>query len=124
MSSFETFTLNNGIRVIIKNNINTPRIAINVFMDSGNKNEEKAGVASLSGRLLLQGTATKSAEALADMLDSNAIELNVDSKQDYTKIKVLFLNEDFEKALDILSDVMMNSTFSDFEKEARKFRGS
>lgn len=123
MNSFETTNLSNGIKVITRKNPHTPRLAINMFVDSGIKNENKAGIASLAGRLLLQGTESRNAEQLALELDSNAIEMYIEPKQDYIKIKSLFLNEDFGKAIEILSDVVNHSTFEDFEKESRKYRG-
>lgn len=123
MNSFDTTILGNGIKLITRKNLHTPRTAINIFIDSGTKNESKAGIASLAGRLLLQGTEIRKAEELATELDSNAIEMNIDIKQDYIKLKMLFLNEDLEKAVDILSDTVKNSTFENFEKEVRKFKG-
>ncbi|EKE02402.1 MAG: Processing protease [uncultured bacterium] len=123
MNSFDINNLSNGIKIITKKNSHTPRTAVCMFIDSGTKNENKAGIASLAGRLLLQGTESRTAEQLANELDSNAIEMNVDVKQDYIKVKSVFLNEDFGKALDLMSDIIKHSTFENFEKEARKFRG-
>lgn len=56
-------------------------------------------------------------------MDSNAIEYKIESKHDYTKVNTLFLNEDLEKTLDIISDMIKNSTFAEFDKEVRKFKG-
>ncbi|OGH97380.1 MAG: hypothetical protein A2104_07180 [Candidatus Melainabacteria bacterium GWF2_32_7] len=123
MNSFDINNLSNGIKLITRKNARTPRVAVCMFIDSGAKNESKAGIASLAGRLLLQGTESRNAEELAIELDSNAIEMNIDVKQDYFKIKTVFLNEDFGKALDLLSDIVKHSTFENFEKEVRKFRG-
>lgn len=123
MNSFDITTLDNGIKVITKVSPNTPRTAINLFMDSGVKYECKAGLASLAGRLLLQGTETRSSKAIAEDLDSDAIEMDIDTQKDYTKIKSVFLNEDYNKALDILVDVVKYSNFNELEKEKRKFKG-
>lgn len=123
MNSFDISHLSNGIKLITRKNPHTPRIAVNMFIDSGVKKENKAGMANLSGRLLLQGTDSRTAEQLAVELDSNAIEISIDVKQDYIKLKSLFLNEEFDKALDLLKDVVKHSTFGNFEKEARKYRG-
>ncbi|HSA07404.1 MAG TPA: pitrilysin family protein [Candidatus Gastranaerophilales bacterium] len=123
MQSFNTDKLSNNIKVITRKNPNTPRIAINMFMGSGVKYEKLAGIANLTGRLLLQGTQTRSAEELANELDNNAIELSVESKQDFLRARSLFLNEDFEKAVDLLEDIIKNSTFEHLEKEKIKFTG-
>jgi len=123
MTPFKTDKLSNGIRIITRKNHNTPRISLNLFMNSGSKQERPAGTASLVGRLLLQGTKSRSAEDIAHELDSNAIEMNVEAKQDYLRARTLFLNEDFDSVIDIFEDVLMNSTFENLDKEVRKLEG-
>jgi len=123
MASYNTAVLSNGIKVITRKNENTPRISLNMLMVSGSKTDVNAGTANLAGRLLLQGTKTKSAEDIANELDNKAIEVNVEAKQDYLRIKALFLNEDFQDVLEILEDLTKNSTFESFEKETQKFKG-
>lgn len=123
MKPLNITNLNNGIKLIIRNNPNTPRTAVNVFIDAGIKYEQKAGLATIVGRLLLQGTKNRNAEDLANELDLHAIEMDVDTQEDYLKIKTVALNEDFDKAISILEDVVKNSTFDDLNKEIKKFRG-
>lgn len=123
MNSYDIDTLSNGIKVITRKNPNTPRAAINLFMGSGAKYETLAGTANLTSRLLLQGTASRTAEELANELDSNAIELSVDSKQDLLRARGLCLNEDFSKMVELLEDVIKNSTFENIDKEVMKLTG-
>lgn len=123
MTSFNIDHLSNGIKVITRKNTNTPRTSLNLFMTSGTKYENLAGTANLASRLLLQGTETKSSEDLANELDSNAIEMNIEAKQDYLRARALFLNEDLDEVLDIFEDVLKYSTFKNIEKEAQKFEG-
>ena len=44
-------------------------------------------------------------------------------KYDYLRLRFVALNEDFERALSILSDIICNSTFEEFEKEKVKLKG-
>jgi predicted Zn-dependent peptidase len=44
-------------------------------------------------------------------------------KYDYLRFRFVSLNEDFELALSILSDIIINSTFEEFEKEKTKLKG-
>lgn len=111
-----------GIDILIENTKNTPRTAVCLYF-SIDKGEKYAGVYTLFSKLLLKGTKTHSAEDLADIIESNGIETSVKCKQDYLKISTLFLNEDFNLALEILADIIENSTFADFEKEVYKLRG-
>ena len=118
----EKYTLKNGIKTIIKKNKNTPRTAI-VLCSKINKDEEKAGLYYLITQLMLQGTKNRTSEQLANELDENAIDLSVERKYDYIRIKLLCLNEDLNYALEILQDIIENTTFNDYEKEIIKIKG-
>lgn len=71
----------------------------------------------------MQGTKNRTSEQLAQELDENAIEFNCDMKQDYLRFRFVCLNEDFQKAIEITSDIIKNSTFEEFEKEKIKMQG-
>lgn len=115
-------TLKNGIQVCLKRNENTPRIALSLNF-SINKSEKFAGEYVLMNRLLMKGTEKYSSEELAAILDENAIELCTEMKHDYLRFRFVALNEDFELALSIMSDIIQNSTFEEFEKERTKLKG-
>lgn len=114
--------LTNGIRACIKQNKDTPRVALTLNM-SIEKPEKYAGEYSLLNRLLLKGTKNISSEELANIMDENAIEMMTEMKSDYLRIRFVCLNEDFEKALSLLSDIVLNPTFDEFEKELGKLKG-
>lgn len=116
------FELKNGIIAGFKLNPNTPRIAL-TFNVAINKEEKIAGTHSLLCRLLQQGTTTYSSEELANILDENVIEFTTEMKQDYLSFRFVCLNDDFKLALDILKDVVQNSTFEEFDKEVLKVKG-
>ena len=114
--------LKNNIRACIKRNENTPRIALTLNI-AITKPEKFAGEYSLMNRLLLKGTSKYSSEELSNILDENAIELYTEMKSDYLRFRFVCLNEDFEKALSILNEIILNSTFEEFEKEKVKLKG-
>ena len=116
------FILKNGITACVKQNKNTPRVALTLNLSINNP-EEHAGQYSLMNRLLLKGTKNYSSEELAIILDENAIELYTEMKSDYLRLRFVCLNNDFEKALSILSDIILNSTFDEFDKEKVKLKG-
>ena len=118
----ERYTLKNGIKTIIKRNNNTPRTAL-VLCAKLNKDETKAGLYYLMVQMLFQGTKTRTSEFLVNELDENGIDLNVEKKSDYIRVKLISLNEDINLALEIMQDIIENSTFNDFEKEIVKIKG-
>ena len=114
--------LKNKTEFFYKRNKNTPRVALCLNMKSENY-EPKAGVETLMARLFMQGTKNRTAEEIANELDSYAIEFSVEARPDYFRFKFVCLNEDFEKAVEILSDIIKNSTFNDFDREVSKTEG-
>lgn len=116
------YTLKNGIKTLIKRNNNTPRIAIVLYAKLNNE-EKKAGLYYLMTQLLFQGTKNKTSEEIANELDENAIDLSIEKKADYIRFKLQCLNEDITTGLEILQDIIENSTFNDYEKEIIKIKG-
>lgn len=118
----QEFTLKNNIKSIYRQNKNTPRVGFSLNFSINNA-EKLAGTYCLMSRLLLQGTKTRNSEQLARELDENAIEFSCDMKQDYLRFRFVCLNEDFTHAVEIMSDIIKNSTFEEFEKERIKMQG-
>lgn len=118
----EISKLENNIEYIYKRNENTPRLALCLNL-SVNKAEEKAGIYSLLARLLLQGTKNYNSEELANEFEKFAIDFSSELFPNYLRLKFVCLNEDVSKAIELLNEVLTNSTFEEFEKEKIKLRG-
>lgn len=118
----EISKLKNNINYIYKNNKNTPRMAL-CFNLSVNNAEKIPGIYSLVARLLLQGTKNYNSEQLANEFEKYAIDLSCELFPNYLRFKFVCLNEDFSKAVELLNEVITNSTFEEFEKERTKLIG-
>ncbi|MDD3236870.1 MAG: pitrilysin family protein [Candidatus Gastranaerophilales bacterium] len=115
-------TLNNNIPAVIKQNKNTPRIALSFYLRLKHP-EKKAGIYTILNRLFMQGTKVRTSEELAQELEENAIELSSDMKHDFIRFRLLCLNEDIEHALELMEDIICNSHFENFDKEIEKIKG-
>lgn len=118
----QEFELKNNIKSVYRQNKNTPRVGLS-FNLSINEEENLPGLYCLVSRLLMQGTKNRTSEQLAKELDENAIEFCCDMKQDYLRFRFVCLNEDFELATELMSDIVKNSTFEEFDKERTKMIG-
>ncbi len=118
----KVINLKNNIELVYKKNANTPRVALCLNFSLNNPIPDP-GVYSLMSRLFMQGTKNRSAQQLAEELDKYAIEFSSELKLDYLKFKIVCLNEDFEKAVEILADIVKNTTFDEFDKERVKMIG-
>lgn len=123
MNKFEKYILENGIDTIVQVNKNTPRTSFDIFVKANNELSSMPGLASITSRLLLQGTKTKTQEEIAEFIDENGIEFSIDAKNDFLRIHSYCLNEDFESVLDFIEDILKNSTFDSVEKECLKMEG-
>jgi predicted Zn-dependent peptidase len=88
-----------------------------------NQPEETPGIYTLMARLLLQGTKKYNSEQLANEFEKYAIDFSSELFPNYLRIKFVCLNEDFSKALELMDDILKNSTFEEFEKERTKLVG-
>lgn len=114
--------LKNNIEFAYKRNPDTPRVAFYLNF-SINKYMPNPGMYALMVRLFMQGTKNRTAQQLSEELDKYAIEFVAELKLDYIKFKFVCLNEDFERALEIFTDIVKNTTFDEFEKERTKLEG-
>ena len=114
--------LTNNIDYIYKQNKNTPRMAFCLNF-SIKEAEKSAGIYTLMARLLLQGTKKYTSEELANEFEKYAIDFSSELFPNYLRIKFVCLNEDFSKAIELVDDILKNSTFEEFEKEKIKLCG-
>lgn len=120
---FETTELSNGLPVIVSPAPGTPRVAICISMRGGSRTEPRPGIAGLAARLLLKGTKKRSAEEIALEMDSRAIDLDEISGAEHLMLRATCLNSQLDPTLDLMQDLLANSTFEDLPKEAAKLAG-
>ena len=113
---------NEGINILLEKTPKTPRMSVSFFFRI-DKKEKFFGINSLLARLLLQGTKNFNANELALAFENECIDITTKAKQDYLKFSLVFLNEDFKRAMELVRDLILNSTFDDFEKEIFKMKG-
>jgi len=119
----ELTALPNELPVILLPMAETPRAALAICIRGGISRELQPGVAKLASRLLLKGTATRSAEALALELDARAIELREYALPDCQVLTATFLTRELPAVVELLADMLRSSTFDDFDKEREKLFG-
>lgn len=111
--------LPNGMRVIVVENHEQPVVTMSLMIRSGATSEpaEKAGLAQLTAGLVDQGTTTRSAQQIAETIDSAGGSLSVNASWDSTIASTTVLANRTGVAAELLSDVLRNPTFKDEEIE-------
>ncbi|MFN7038128.1 MAG: M16 family metallopeptidase [Alphaproteobacteria bacterium] len=121
MSTNNITKLNNGLIILSDNMSNLESITLNILVKVGSRNEEKSlnGITHFLEHMAFKGTTTRTAQDIAEEFDSIGGYFNAYTSRESTIYSVKVLKEDIETAIDIIADIIQNSTFlqSELEKE-------
>lgn len=111
-ADIQLFTLENGLRVLVKEDARLPLVSLNAVFRGGLLTEtpETSGLSKLLARVLPKGTATRSAEELADAIESVGGSFGADAGNNSVSVAVEVLQSDTALGLDILADVVLHAT--------------
>ena len=99
------FSLDNGLNVLIVENHKLPRVSISLFFDrTPFLMKEKAGVTSLLGSMLGNGTQTISKDDFNEEIDFLGADLSFGFDGGYASS----LSKYFERIMELLADATMN----------------
>lgn len=114
--------LNNGMVLLTSEQPTLPMVSIELLIDAGSRYEsaEQAGLANLTSKLLIYGTKRRRAVQISDALDFIGAGLETGCAQDAASVSVTVLKKDLATGLDLLADVLTQSTFPETEIERQK----
>lgn len=114
-------TLDNGLRLLTEDIPHVRSLAVGVWVDVGSRDESNqvAGISHFIEHMMFKGTGKRTAKQIAETLDAVGGQLNAFTTKEYTCYYARVLDEHFELALDILSDMLFNSKFDsrDIDRE-------
>lgn len=114
IGDYQTFTLDNGLKVILVENHKLPRVSYQLTVDRDPLFEgDKAGYVSMAGTLLKAGTASKSKAEIDEAVDFIGARFNTYSTGMYGSS----LTKHTDKLLGVMSDVLLNPAFPEDEIE-------
>lgn len=114
-----TEALTNGVRVMMLEQHQLPMVymALMVRAGSGFDPDGKEGLARFTAEMLTQGTKNRTADKIAEEIDSIGGELDAQAQIERTIISARVLKKDFKTGLRLLGDVVRNAIFPDAEME-------
>lgn len=113
----QKYLLSNGATVLYTPNTSNDIVAISIIVKGGEFAESKTGTATLMNSVLLKGTTKYNKEDLTNLLEDNGIKIAPSSKADCLTLTVMTTKNEYDKTLDILSEVINNATLDDYEIE-------
>lgn len=121
--SIEQHTLHNGATLLYKHFPGSPRLAISIYVPGGNLLDPVPGLSDVVDRLLMKGTTKLNQEEISIEIDSLTLEVDTDTRRDYSAMYATLLEEDLESSLGLMSDLFFHSTLDEFEREKEKLAG-
>ena len=108
-----------GLRVFSEPLEEATSVALGIWIRAGSRDErdEVAGITHLMEHMLFKGTPRMDALGVAQAFESIGAQENAATGEEYTVLYARFLPEHLERALDIMSDMVLHPTLADLERE-------
>ena len=122
-SSIRRDVLANGVRFVTERMSHVRSVSIGVWLSRGSRHEPEshAGIAHFVEHMLFKGTERRTAEGIAQEVDSIGGQLDAFTSKEYAGYYVKVLDEHLPVAVDVLADLVSHPTFdpTDIEKEQK-----
>ena len=114
--------LDNGLRILTERMSQVRSVSVGVWLTRGSRHEnaERGGIAHFVEHMLFKGTGTRSAEDIAQAIDSIGGQLDAFTAKEYASYYIKVLDEHLPLALDILADIVRNPAFNARGHRARE----
>lgn len=113
--------LPNGLCVITEEMAHVRSVSVGIWVGVGSRHETAgtAGITHFIEHLLFKGTETRTARQIAEAMDAAGGQLNAFTGKECTCFYARVLDEHFDQAVEILSDLVLHPRFDagDVEKE-------
>ena len=112
----------NGVRLITEQMDHVRSVSVGVWLTRGSRHEpqEHGGIAHFVEHMLFKGTTSRSAEDIAQQVDSLGGHLDAFTSKEYAGYYIKVLDEHLSTALDVLSDLVLNPAFDSADLEREK----
>ncbi|MBI5219849.1 MAG: insulinase family protein [Bacteroidia bacterium] len=118
---FQTHIFSNGIRLIHKQ-VDARAAYFGLIVNAGSRDEaeEEHGMAHFIEHTIFKGTQKRNTYRIISRLEDVGGDLDAYTTKEETFIYASFLKNDYEKAIELIWDIVFNSTFPDKELEKEK----
>lgn len=112
-------TLANGLRVVTSNRPHTESVSLGIWIKTGSacETEEINGISHFLEHMVFKGTPSRSSLQISEEFEDVGGQSNAYTSREFTAFYAKMLKQDTELAIDILSDIVLNSNFPQEELE-------
>lgn len=113
-----------GLRLAVRRVEGMPLFALRIIVPGGSSCEERPGLAWSAGRMLAEGTSTKSWCTLSTMLEGRGVSLSSSAGLESHGVALDCLADDWEWALDLAVELLGDSSFPEDRLDWIKRQGA
>lgn len=119
---YEVRTLANGLRLVVVVHREQPAVSLRALVRAGSAQDPpgKAGVAAMVSALLDQGTATRSAQQVAETIDAAGGLLTTGFGRDLSSVNAVVLKDDLVLGATLVADLLRNPAFAAEELDRQR----
>ena len=116
-------TLKNGLTIVGEEIPYLKSVSLGIWINTGSRleSEKESGVSHFIEHMLFKGTKNRSAKDIARDIDRLGGEINAFTNKECTCYYVHLLDEHINKGIDVLSDMILNSSFDTNDIDKEKF---
>ncbi|MFC7666000.1 M16 family metallopeptidase [Hymenobacter humi] len=118
----DVLTLPSGARLHVLANDAQPVVRLQAVFRAGKTAEPRPGLASVTARMLLEGTTTRTARQIADEVAFYGASLECDAGFDRSTLTLYCLTRHLPALLPLVTDVLTNPAFPEAELQQLKTR--
>jgi predicted Zn-dependent peptidase len=115
-------TLDNGVRLVTESMPHVRSVSFGVWLARGSRHESdrQSGMAHFVEHMLFKGTARRTAQDIAEDIDSMGGHLDAYTTKEYAGYYIKVLDEHVPRAFDILADLVLHPAFPEDELDREK----
>ena len=119
MQRYVLTELDSGERVISERLAHVRSVAIGFWIGAGSRDEteSKAGISHFLEHLLFKGTASYTAQEIAEIFDALGGELNAATSREHTVLYARVPDDRLETALDVMGEMVLAPSFAELDAE-------
>ncbi|MBU3159232.1 insulinase family protein [Clostridium frigoris] len=118
---YNLIKLDNGLRIAVENIEYVNSVSVGLWVENGSRNENavNSGISHFIEHMLFKGTTIRTAKQIAESIEEVGGQINAFTSREATCFYIKALDTHLDLSLDIISDMLFNSTFceADIEKE-------
>ena len=119
---YRKLVLDNGVRVVTERMPTLKSVTVGVWVNAGSRDEQssQAGYSHFIEHMLFKGTSKRSSADISREIDALGGEMNAFTSRETTTYYVKVLDQQLQRALELLSDLFLHSRFAPREIEKEK----